>query len=132
MSTLLATVLLFPGRAAVTSLPIRALSPNGRLAPDLDKITVTPTRQTQKIIDGFMRNSIIESNNERALRLENGHIVCMTSDSGVLTLFDAGGHTIRTIPVRAGETRIKTEERGLVIASLNVNARAFARKFVIN
>ena len=102
------------------------------MAPDLDKITVTPTRQTQEIIDGFMRNSIIESNNERALRLENGHIVCMTSDSGVLTLFDAGGHTIRTIPVRAGETRIKTEERGLVIASLNVNARAFARKFVIN
>lgn len=113
VSALLATVLLFPGRAAITSLPIRALSPNGRLAID---VSINTDKQPTYVI----------------MRLENGHIVCMTSDSGVLTLFDAGGHTIRTIPVRAGETRIKTEERGPVIASLNVNARAFARKFVIN
>ena len=100
-------------------------------APDLDKITVTPTKATQDIIDGIQAPGVVPTTVEQALRLEGDCIVCSTLDGGTLSLFDATGRLVRRVPVAAGESRIRVESRGLVIASLGAGARAFARKFLI-
>lgn len=103
----------------------------GGLAPDLDKITVTPTKATQDVTDGIREPGSVPTTVEQALRLEDGYIVCSTLEGGVLSLFDAGGRLLQTTPVPAGEARIKVQTRGLVVASLTSNTRAFARKFYI-
>ena len=101
------------------------------LAPDLDKITVTPTWETQQIANGVEEIRASGNQNERTLKLDGDYIVCSTLAPGTLTFFDAEGHKLQTIKVATGETRIKAPARGLIVASLNVNARAFARKFII-
>ena len=100
-------------------------------APDIDKITITPTKQTQDIIDGIQETAAELNTVEQALRLEGDYIVCSTLDQGTLNIFDVSGRLLQSSPVGAGLTKVKVAARGYVIASLNVNARAFARKFII-
>lgn len=109
---------------------------DGGVCPDLDKITVTPTKQTQDIIDGISLPDAKPTNTDRALRLEGDCIVCSTFDGGTLSIFDLNGHLLQKTSVEAGEERIKLlhlkeGERMPFIASLNVGTRAFARKFLI-
>ncbi|MBO7119234.1 MAG: glycoside hydrolase family 97 catalytic domain-containing protein [Bacteroidaceae bacterium] len=100
-------------------------------APDLDKISVTPTQETLDIYDGIREPGAVPTNVEQALRLDGDCIVCSTLDEGTLSLFDTSGRLLQKVPVGAGETRVKVSARGFVIASLSVNARAFARKFIV-
>ena len=106
------------------------------VCPDLDRITVAPTKETQDLIDGISLPDAKPTNTDRALRLEGDCIVCSTFDGGTLSIFDLNGHLLQKTSVEAGEERIKLlhlkeSERMPFIASLNVGTRAFARKFLI-
>ena len=106
------------------------------VCPDLDRITVAPTKETQDLIDGISQPDAKPTNTDRALRLEGDCIVCSTFDGGTLSIFDLNGHLLQKTSVEAGEERIKLlhlkeGERMPFIASLNVGIRAFARKFLI-
>ena len=100
-------------------------------APDLDKITVTPTKVTQDLIDGITVPGAKPTTLEQALRLEGDEFVCSTLDGGVLTIYDVSGRLLQRETVKAGEARIKAAVSGMVIANLNVGTRAFAQKFAI-
>ena len=104
---------------------------DGGQAPDLDKITVTPTKETQDLIDGIREPGTVLTNVSQALRLEGNCIVCTTLDGGVLSLFDASGQLLQKTPVEAGKAKVRPKAKGFVIASLNTGSRAFAHKFII-
>ena len=105
------------------------------IAPDLDKITVTPTKETQDIIDGIRQPEMAGTTVEQALRFEGDCIVCSTFEGGTLSLYDLNGRLLQRTPVQAGEARVKVlpveGTGGAFIASLNTGVRAFARKFLL-
>ena len=103
----------------------------GAVAPGLDKLTVTPTKQTQDIIDGINEPGIAHSTIEQVLRLEQADIVCSTLNGGILSLYNTSGHLIQRVTIAAGETKVKLSTRGIVIATLDTGTRSFARKFII-
>ena len=104
-------------------------------APDLDKITVAPTQETQDIIDGIRQPELADTTVGQALRFEGDCIVCSTFEGGTLSVFDLSGHLLQRTPVQAGEKRVKLLPLkgigGAVVANLNTGVRAFARKFLL-
>jgi len=105
------------------------------VCPDLDRITVAPTKETQDLIDGISQPDAKPTNVGQALRLEGDCIVCSTFDGGTLSIFDTDGHLLQKTDVGAGEARVEVlpfKSDGMpFIASLNTGIRAFARKFVL-
>ena len=99
-------------------------------APDLDKITVKPTKDTQDIIDGICEQGIKPTTVEQVLRQEGDAIVCSTMGGGVLSLYDASGRLLQKEPVASGEGKVRVTIHGLVIASLDAGTRAYARSFI--
>ena len=100
-------------------------------APDLDKITVTPTKATQDFIDGIRQPEAMPLTAEQALRFEDGCIVCSTLQDGTLSIFDLNGRLLQRTPIQAGETKKRTDAHGPVILSLSTGSRAFARKVML-
>ena len=92
---------------------------------------VTPTKETQDLIDGICQPGAVPTATEQALRLEGDVLVCSTPDGGVLSLYDASGRLLQREQVSSGEARVAAEARGFVIASLDTGIRAFARKLII-
>jgi len=100
-------------------------------APDLDKITVTPTKATQDFVDGIRQPEAMPLAAEQALRFEDGCIVCSTLQDGTLSIFDLNGRLLQRTPIQAGETKKRTDAHGPVILSLSTGSRAFARKVML-
>ena len=98
-------------------------------APDLDKITVTPTLKTRAVIDGIeTAEAVPENANNTALRCHDGKVECHCMNDGVLSIFDLSGHLVEQHNVSRGVTSITPRRHGTFVLSLNSGARAFSRK----
>ena len=105
---------------------------DGDLPPALDRISVTPTRATAEIIDGIIGTEARQPDfNASSLTLEQGAIVCRTTDGGTLSLYSTNGHLLERHTVAAGQAIIRPVAKGVAVASLNMGSRAVTRKFLI-
>lgn len=102
-------------------------------APDLDKITITPTWATQQAgTDAITTPQADDSGPLASMSLSGSTVHVNTIVSGSLHVFSLDGRKLHAIAVPAGESQVTLHHlHGPVILSLAAGTHAYARKVIL-
>lgn len=102
------------------------------MAPDLDKIIVTPT---QEVLTGISTPTFGKTDGDTngiSLRVNGNNVTCTTLSGGRLDVFSLGGQRLFTKDIPAGESTTQLDDiKGTVIVSLSTGARGYSKKVVL-
>lgn len=98
-------------------------------APDLDKILVTPTMQTQQAITSINLPSATTANlNNDVLQKSGKSVMTHLLQPGHLHVYSLAGHLLHTTTVPAGSATTRLPVDGTVIVSIDCGRQGYARK----
>ena len=99
-------------------------------APDLDKITITPTWATQH----HGGDAVLEPTAPLAnFEIHGSDVTVNSLAAATLHVFSLDGRVLHTAKVPAGSSRVPLSHlRGPVVLSLNAGVHSYARKIIIN
>lgn len=99
------------------------------IAPDLDKITITPSWALQKEIADGVQTPLAHADNILSFTIEGGEVVTSQAVPGSLCIYDLNGKLLSSTPLPAGSSRIPLgQHHSPVIVSLSAGTHATARK----
>ena len=99
-------------------------------APDLDKITVTPTWATQQASTDAVQSPTIPLAN---FEVQGSTLTVNSLSAATLHVFSLDGRVLHTEAVPAGSSQVSLRYlHGPVILSLNTGVHSFARKIILH
>lgn len=97
-------------------------------APDLDKLLVTPTLDTQQVITGIRQPQAVSTTNDNVLRKRGQTVETHLLQDGRLVVYSLGGQRLHSTHVPAGSATTTLPVKGAVIVSIDCGQQSFARK----